>query len=167
MPGEAKTMAVSSISAASLRQYVASSSNPSQLQQALQSLQKSLAVGDLTGAQSAFQTLQQVNQNLVTANGSASPGSSQISTDLTALGSALSSGDLSGAQSAFAAVQSDFKSAASPAQILEKSLALQSEQLVQGLLNTLNSTGESSSSAPDASSLLASAYGSGGLNVVA
>lgn len=94
-------MTISSISAASLSQYVLSSSDSSPLQLALQTLQNSLASGDLNAARSAFQTLQQLNQSLVTASGSSASSSSQLSTDLTALGSALSSGDLSTAQSAF------------------------------------------------------------------
>jgi hypothetical protein len=100
-PGHDGTMAISSISAATLSQYVLSSSNSAQLQQALQALQDSLASGDLDGAQSAFQTVQKLNQNLATASASSLSSSSQLTTDLTTLGSALSSGDLSTAQSAF------------------------------------------------------------------
>ena len=51
-------MTIGSISAASLSQYVLSSSNAAQMQRALQSLQNSLASGDLNGAQSAFATVQ-------------------------------------------------------------------------------------------------------------
>jgi hypothetical protein len=87
-------MTVSSISAAGLSQDVLLSGNSTQ-QQALQALQNNLASGDLTGAQSAFQTLQNVLQNSATASGSGLSSNSQLTGDLSALGSALSSGDLS------------------------------------------------------------------------
>jgi hypothetical protein len=162
-------MSITSVSAAGLAQYVLTSSSSNQLQQTLQSLQDSLAAGDLSGARSAFQTLQQLNQNVTNANGSTPSNSSQLSADLTALGSALSSGDLSTAQSAFATVQSDLSSASSPSRTLEASLASQSEQLVQGLLSTLEpSSGSSSNVSDPTTSLLDSVYGiAGGLNVTA
>jgi hypothetical protein len=62
-------VATSAISAAGLSEYVLSTSNATQLQQALQTLQNSLASGNLTGAQSAFQTVQTLYQNSVTASG--------------------------------------------------------------------------------------------------
>ena len=77
-----------------------SSNNSTPLQRALQTLQNSLASGDLNGAQSAFQTLQKLYQNSATSSGSTLSSTSQLSTDLSALGSALNSGDLSTAQSA-------------------------------------------------------------------
>jgi hypothetical protein len=162
-------MSITPVSAAGLAQYVLTSSSSNQLQQTLQSLQDSLAAGDLSGARSAFQTLQQLNQNVTNANGSTPSNSSQLSADLTALGSALSSGDLSTAQSAFATVQSDLSSASSPSRTLEASLASQSEQLVQGLLSTLEpSSGSSSNVSDPTTSLLDSVYGiAGGLNVTA
>ena len=86
-------MSISPISAAGLSQYVLESSNSTQLKQAFQSLQNSLASGDLTGAQSAFQTLQTLFQNAATASGSSLSSNSQLSTDLTALGNALTSGE--------------------------------------------------------------------------
>jgi len=161
-------MAIGSISAASLGQYVLSSSNSTQLEQSLQALQNSLASGDLNGAQSAFQTLQKLNQGLATASGSSATNSSQLTTDLTALGSALSSGNLSTAQSAFATVLNDFKSGNSPSQTSETAAASQSTQLVAELLSTLN-VNSSSSSNPDATtSVLEQVYGDRtGLNVVA
>jgi hypothetical protein len=161
-------MTISLVSAASLGQYVLASSDSSPLQQALQTLQNSLASGDLNAAQSAFQALQQLNQGLVTASGSSSSSGSQLSTDLTALGSALSSGDLTTAQSAFVTVQGDLKNAASPSQTVEENAASQSVHLVEGLLSSLNSNGSSSSSSDTTNSLLESVYGnSGGLNVLA
>ncbi len=162
-------MSITPISAAGLAQSVLTSSSSNQLQQTLQSLQDSLAAGDLSGAQSAFQTLQQLNQNVTNANGSTPSNSSQLSTDLSALGSALSSEDLSTAQSAFATVQTDLNSASSPSRTLEASLASQCEQLVHGLLSTLEpSSGSPSNVSDPTTSLLDSVYGiAGGLNVTA
>jgi|CZLA01.1.fsa_nt_gi ribosomal protein S20 len=160
-------MTIGSISAASLSQYVLSSSNSNQLTQVMQTLQNSLASGDLNGAQSAFQSLQKLSQNLATASGSSLTSSSQLSTDLTALGSALSAGDLSSAQSAFATIQSDLKSAASPSQTLETNVASQSQQLVQELLSSLGSSSSSSSTSDNTTSLLEAVYGARSLNVQA
>jgi hypothetical protein len=160
-------MQVGAISAAGLSQYVLSSSNSTQLQQALQTLQSSLSSGDLNGAQAAFGTLQQLNQSLATASGNSLSSNSQLSTDLTALGSALTAGDLSTAQSAFATVQSDLKNSNSPSQTNETNAAAQSVQLVHDLLSTLNSDGSSSNTSDSTASLLESVYGSsGGLNVM-
>jgi hypothetical protein len=161
-------MSITSISAAGLSQYVLQSSNSTQLKQALQTLQNSLASGDLNGAQSAFQTLQTLYQNSATASGSSLSSSSQLSTDLTALGSALTSGDLSTAQSAFATLQSDLKNSPSPSQTNETNAASQSVQLVEEVLSTLNSSSASSSTSNPTNSLLESVYGSSsGLNVLA
>jgi hypothetical protein len=160
-------MSITPISAVGLGQAVLASSNSTQLQQILQTLQQSLTTGDLRGAQSAFQTLLQVNQGLTTASGSTSSSTSQLSSDLTALGSAIGAGDLSTAQSAFTTVQGDLKSAASPSLTEEVNAASLSEKLVQGLLSPLNSATSSTTSDPT-TSLLDSVYGtSGGLNVTA
>jgi ribosomal protein S20 len=162
-------MTIGSISAAGLSQYVLASGTSTQVQRALQGLQDSLASGDLNSAQSAFLTVQKLNQNSATAIGNnlSSSSQSQLSTDLTALGSALSSGDLSTAQSAFATVQSDLKNAASPSQTNEINAASQSEQLVQELLSSLNSSSSPSSTTSDRmTSVLQAVYGSNGsLNV--
>jgi hypothetical protein len=156
-------MTIGSISAASLSQYVLASSNSTQIRQTLQTLQNSLASGDLNGAQSAFQTLQKLNQNLATASGSSLSSSSQLSTDLTALGSALDSGDLSTAQSAFALVQGDLKNSTSPSQTNQTNAASQSEQLVEELLSTLNVSSSSSSTSDITGSVLERVYGSRGI----
>ncbi len=161
-------MSISPISAASLGEYVLASSNAGPLKQALQTLQNSLAAGNLSGAQSAFQTLQNLYQNSATAGGSSLSSDTQLSTDLTALGSALSSGDLSTAQSAFATLQSDLKSSPTPAVTNEMNAATQSVQLVDELLGSMNSSSASSSTSGAANSILESFYGSGsGLNVLA
>lgn len=169
--GKVGTMATGAISAASLSEYVLSSSNSTQLQQALQALQNSLTAGNLDSAQAAFQTVQKLNQGLATASNGSS--SSAVSTDLTALGSALSSGNLSSAQSAFATLQSDLKSSNSPSQAIETNVASESAQLVAELLSPLNVSNSSSSSFDNTTSVLEQVYGSknggskNGLNVVA
>ncbi len=160
-------MSVGSISAAGLGQDVyAASSSPQQ--QALQTLQNSLATGNLTTAQSAFQALQAVLQNSATASGTSLANNSQLSNDLTALGSAIGSGDLQTAQSAFASVLGDLKTTASAAQTNEATAASESLQLVSGLLGSLNSTASSTGSTDNTTALLQSYYaGKSGLNVYA
>lgn len=79
----------------------------SQPQTAWQSLQQSLASGDISAAQTA---LTNYTQSLAASNDSMSAltrPSRQFLTDLTNLGSALSAGDLQGAQSAFQTAQAD------------------------------------------------------------
>jgi hypothetical protein len=164
---------ISAISAGGLSQNVVTASNSNQLKQALQTLQSTLALGDLTSAQSAFQTLQTLFQNSATNTGSSLSNTSQLSTDMVALGSALSAGDVSTAQSAFATVLSDLKTTALPSQVNEASAASQSVQLVQELLGTVDSVGASSSGTPSGStdltnSILQNVYASqSGLNVYA
>jgi len=159
-------MSISPVSAASLAQFVLSSSNSNKLQQTLQNLQNSLSSGDLNGAQSAFQNLQQINQGLATTAGSNS-NESQLSSDLTSLGSALSAGDLSTAQSALTTVQADLKNTASPSQATETNAASQSEQLVSELLSTLNANTSSSGTSDLTNSVLEQIYGNRSLNVQA
>jgi hypothetical protein len=156
-------MTVSSISAAGLSQFVLASSESDRLHQAFQSLQKSLASNDLSGAQWVFQTVQTLYQDSLVASGSSSI-SSQLASDLAAVGSALNSGDLSTAQSAFATVLSDLKNTALPSQTTEANAASQSVQLVNELLDTLNPSAVSSSPTDISSSILHSVY-NGGLNV--
>jgi len=161
-------MSIPSISAADLSQYVLQSSNSTLLKQALQALQNALASGDLSGAQSSFQTLQTLYQDSATAGGSTLSSSSQLSTDLTALGGALGSGDLSTAQSTFATLQSDLKNSPTPSLTNETNAASQSVLLVEEVLSTLNSSSPSTATPNSTNSLLESVYGSGsGLNVQA
>ena len=81
--------------------------------QDFKALQSALQSGDLTGAQQAFATLQQDQQNAPHA--AKGPGASalatQVSQDFQALQSALSSGDLSGAKQAFATLKQDLQGA--------------------------------------------------------
>ena len=160
-------MAIGSISAGSLAQDVYSASNSTQAQQALQKLQTSLAAGDLTGARSAFATVQALNQNLLNVTGTTS--GTQLSTDMTTLGTALTAGNLTAAQSAFATVQSDLKNTSSP--VLTSALQAESQavQLVDGFLSSLDPSSSSSTSASDAANqALQSAYSAGSmLNVYA
>jgi len=168
---------ISAISAGGLSQNILTASNSNQLKQTLQTLQSTLASGDLIGAQSAFQTLQTLFQNSATNTGSSLSNTSQLSTDMVVLGSALSAGDVSTAQSAFATVLSDLKTTALPSQVNEASAASQSVQLVQELLSTVDSVGASSSSASSSTSssstdltnsILQNVYASqSGLNVYA
>jgi hypothetical protein len=166
-----ETVTIGSISAAGLRQYVLAPGTSTQVQQALQVLQESLASGDLNVANLAFETVQKLNQNSATAEDSLSSNSpSQLSTDLTALGSALSSGDLSTARSAFATVHSDLNKVPSPSQTNEINAASQSVQLVHELLSSLNpsSPPSSSSTSNGTTSVLEAVYGSKrSLNVLA
>jgi len=165
-------MTIGSISAPGLSQYVLPSGTSTHVEQALQVLQESLASGDLTVANMAFQTVQKLHQNSANAieDSLSSNSPSQLSTDLAALGRALSSGDLSTAQSAFAAVHSDLNKVPSPSQTNEINAASQSVQLVHELLSSLNpsSPPSSSSTSNGTTSVLEATYGSKrSLNVLA
>jgi hypothetical protein len=160
---------ISAISAGSLGDNVYATGNSNPLRQTLQTLQNTLSSGNLTGAQSAFQTLQTLFQNSATATGSGLSNSSQLATDMVTLSTAMSAGDVSGAQSAFATVLGDLKTTALPAQVNEAAAAAQSVQLVQGILGTLDSNSSGSSGNSNlTSSVLQSVYNSqGGLDVYA
>jgi hypothetical protein len=147
-------MAIGALSAGGLSQYVLDSSNLSQTQQAFQTLQQSLAAGNLPAAQTAFTEYQQLNQNLTNISGSSSA-STQLTTDMTALGTALSSGDLATAQSAFATVQNDMKTSPSQALTNANAAMAQAEGWVNDLLGY--SDPSSSSSSDPATALLQSA----------
>ncbi|MCL5021485.1 MAG: hypothetical protein M1339_07505 [Bacteroidetes bacterium] len=73
-------------------------------------LQKALQSGDLSGAQSAYTSIE---DSLKGAGSSQSPlsGTNQASTDFQALGQALQSGDMSSAQSVLATFQQDMQAA--------------------------------------------------------
>ncbi len=160
-------MTINSISAGGLSQDVLNSSDSIE-QQALQALQNSLTLGNLTAAQSAFQALQNTLQNSSTGNGTTAASNSQLTSDLTAFGNALQSGDLATAQSALSTVLSDLQGTASAAQLNEASAASQSVQLVEELLSTLNETTSSSTALDQTTSILQSVYASkSGLDVVA
>ena len=147
-------MSIAALSSAGFSQYVTSSSNINATQQALQSLQQSLASGDLAAAQTAFNTYQTLTQNLANASGTST--NSQFSTDLKALGTAISSGDLATAQSAFTAVQNDAKATSAPAVAAALTAVSQTVSEVEDLLSIFNT---SSSTTDSSSSILGAAYG--------
>lgn len=85
----------------------------SQRKQYSQDLASSLESGNLTGAQSAFAQLLQLNTSQQTSTGQSGGKSltnATIDTDFQALKSALASNDLTGAKSAFATLQKDTQS---------------------------------------------------------
>jgi len=157
-------MAVAALSTAGFSQYVSASSNVSASQQAFQSLQQSLAAGDLPAATSAFKAFQQLNQSAAAivagaASSSTTSASSQLSSDMGALGNALGAGDLTTAQSAFATVQSDLKSSPPQAVTSAESAASQTVQWMDDLLN-LSSTNDADSTPLDpTTSILDSVFG--------
>jgi ribosomal protein S20 len=145
-------MAVAALSTAGFNQYIAASSNVTASNQALQTLQQSLAAGNLTAAQSAFNTYQQLNQSTTSAN-------SQLGTDWKTLGSAVSSGNLTSAQSAFATVQSDLKSTPSQSITNAEAAVAQTVQWVDDLLNLSTSSSVSTAPADPTTAILDAAYG--------
>lgn len=149
-------MSVSGISSSSLTQLLGTdgSNSMSQMQQAWKQLGQDLQSGNLSGAQSAFQTIQQLQSQATGSSGSKSQGSSQLSSDMQALGQALSAGNLSAAQSAFSAVKSDMKSMhhhhhSQAASASSQSTNSQADDIVELLGSSTNSTGNSSSTTSD------------------
>jgi hypothetical protein len=141
---------MSSISAVGLVQDVLSAIN-SPRHQALQALENCLPTGDLGGAQSAFQSLQDVLQ-APQRRSTTQSSISQITSDPNSLGSTLSSGNLSSARSAFATFLGALQSTPSPAQSNEANAASQSVPLVEELLITMNSARASSAGASSTTS---------------
>lgn len=88
--------------------------NLSQIRQGFKDLASALQSGDLTAAQTAFASLQQLLPNSSagnqTQNGQQGSGQNPFATDFSALAKALQSGDLSAAQTAFAKLQQDTQS---------------------------------------------------------
>jgi len=154
-------MTVAALSSAGLSQYLNASSNLTASEQAWQSVQQSLATGNLSGAQSAFNTYQQINQNLNKESGSSSTtADTQLTTDMKALGSAISSGDLSTAQSAFATAQTQLQSTPSLAIQNVNAAVAQSVQWVEDVLNLSSSNNNYTTAITDPmSSILDSVYG--------
>ncbi len=153
-------MTVAALSTAGFSQYIAASSNVSGSQKAWQSLEQSLAQGNLSAAQSAFNTYSQLNPSPASSSGSSSA-PSQLSTDMAALGSAIGAGDLSSAQSAFATVESDLKTAPSQAVANAESAAAQTVQWMDDLLSLsdLSSSSSSTTTTNPVTAMLDSAYG--------
>jgi outer membrane protein assembly factor BamD (BamD/ComL family) len=102
-----------------------------QVRQDYAQLAGDLQSGNLTGAQSAFTSLEQTLQTQTGTNATSDTSASTTSTsssdpianDLNALGQALSSGNLTQAQSAFSELQSDIQSARHSAESQSQSLA--------------------------------------------
>lgn len=101
-------------------QYVPSGSQTQNtVQEALQDyvqLANDVQSGDLTDAQSAYSSLQQLIASAQSSSGTnaSSNGSNTIQTDFTNLGTALQSGSVSQAQGAFSQLQSDLLGTAQP-----------------------------------------------------
>lgn len=147
-------MAIAALSTAGFSQYIALTSNVGASQQAWQSLQQNLAAGNLSAAQSAFNTYQQLNQNSTSTSSN-----SQLASDMTALGNALGSGNLSDAQQAFATVQNDLKSQPSIAVQSAESAVAQTVDEVDELLGFADAGSASSTPVDPTTAILDSAYG--------
>ncbi len=82
-----------------------------QIRQDFKQLASALQSGDLSDAQSAYSSIQQVLQanSGTSSSNSSSNGSGLLQGDFSTLGQALQSGDLSGAQSALSQLESDFQ----------------------------------------------------------
>ena len=155
-------MSVAALSTAGFTQYIAASSNVSDSQQAFQSIQQSLDSGNLTAAQSAFNTYSQLNQATSaasTGSSSSTSSTSQLSMDLATLGTAIGSGDLSTAQSAFAALESDLKNTPSQAVTNAEGAVAQTVQWVDDLLSLSSSNSVSAGPVDPTTAILNSAYG--------
>ena len=152
-------MTVAALSTARISQQIPPTNSLTKSQQAWQTLQQSLASGNLAAAQSSFSTYQQSDQSLSSASSSASSASTQSTTQITALGNALSSGDLSGAQTAFANVQVDLQGA--PAQATAAATAVTSEaaQRVDDLLTLSDSSSFSPTPADPTTAMEDGSYG--------
>jgi len=142
---QAARQAAFSTAPAAQDQYVPASSQQQplsitqQVQQDYAQLNSSLQSGDLSGAQSAFASLQQALQSQG-AQGTATPanqsptnsGADTITNDFNALGSALSSGNLTQAQGAFSTLQNDIQTAQQAAGSAGQSLTQGLTQMVKG-----------------------------------
>jgi hypothetical protein len=109
-------MSISALSSNSPYTPVTSSQSISDtIQQDFNQLAQALQSNNLSGAQSAFASLQQLLQSSQSSSGqqqtASTTSSSPLQTDFNNLGAALASGDLSGAQSAFAQLQTDLSAA--------------------------------------------------------
>jgi hypothetical protein len=149
-------MSVAALSTAGFSQYISATSNVGASQQAFQALQQSLASGNLSAAQSAFNTYNQLNKSTAPAGSSSG---SQLSTDMAALGTALGSGNLTTAQSAFATVESDLKSSPSQAVTNAESAVTQTVQWVDDLLSLSSSISASAAPVDPTTAILNAAYG--------
>jgi len=110
---------VTSISTIGSSPYQSSWQSPfQQISSNFQQLGQSLSSGNLSGAQQAFSSLQQLlpggqqgqsSSTSSSTSGTQGSGNSTIQQDMAALGQALQSGNLSDAQQAYAQLQQDFQ----------------------------------------------------------
>ena len=99
-------MSVSAVTSSSNLTRTSTQSTTAQFGKLFKQLASALKSGDLSDAQKAYSSLQNLMQN----SSSANTQSSSFQKDFAALGQALSSGSLSQAQSDFSNVQSDLRS---------------------------------------------------------
>ena len=144
-------MAIGALTAGGLSQYVLDSSNLSQTQQVWQTLQQSLATGNLSAAQTAFNSYQQLTQNLTKISGSSSA-SAQLTADM----KSAPSQSMANATAAMAQVEgwvNDLLDSANP------SSSSTSSDPTSALLQSALSPDSSSSNTDPATEALDSAYG--------
>jgi len=103
-------MSVSAISSSSSVQIQAPN-DTGKLRQYYQQLASDLKSGNLSGAQQAYGSMQQLLQNEQSSSTASNPQYSQVQKDFAALGQALSSGNLSQAQSDLSQLQTALKAA--------------------------------------------------------
>jgi len=124
-------------------------------------LQQSVASGNLTAAQSAFNTYNQLDRITASTDSAISSASTPLATDMKALGTAISSGNVTTTQAAFATVQDDLKNTPSQAMASAQAAVAQTVQWVDDLLS-IGSSSTSSSSSPDPiTAIYNSVYGLG------
>jgi hypothetical protein len=111
-------MSISAISTSPAYQQVSSSNQGATRGGAMKSLVDSIDNGDMTGAKSAFDTLQKNRQGAgaaSSAGGGSAGATSQRDQDIAALGKAIDSGDADAAKQALAKLRDDGKNAAGAA----------------------------------------------------
>ena len=133
----------SSISSATSSQSTSLYTNYQQSMQDFSSLKKALQSGDLSSAQSAFDSWQKDIQNNPQMQNLLSSSNSQTSQDFQSLQGALQSGDLSSAQKAFAALQQDMKSSQVSGHHHHRHHHNSSESSSTAVTGTTNSAGSS------------------------
>jgi hypothetical protein len=132
-------MIVAALSTARISQQIPPTNSLTKSQQAWQTLQQSLASGNLAAAQTAFSSYQQTGQISAPADAN-SPSNSQATMSVTALGNALSSGDLSGARTALAQAQVSMMSTPEQAVADPVAAVSQAAQRVDDMLSLSDSS---------------------------
>ena len=137
-------MSIQALSSAGLSPNFQSTSNLSIVQTSLQSLQRSLGVGNLAAAQTTYTQLQAASQSLAKAGGASAP-TAQTTTDLATLGAALDKGDLTASRTALSNVQKDLANVNSLAITAAVDAANQAVQQIDALLGLSADSSTSSS----------------------